>query len=75
MIDKEHRTRYLIGAITDRLVQQVMDDMHLPIVEAMAAVYNSRVFSLLQEPETGLYIQSPDYVYSNLQNELITVSK
>ena len=70
MIDQEHRIKYLIDSKTDKLVQAVMDDSHLPIVEAMAVVYNSRVFALLRNADTELYVQSPDYIYSNLQQEL-----
>ena len=70
MIDKAHRIQYLIDSNTDKLVQSVMDNQHLPVVEAMVVVYNSHVFSLLQDANTGLYVQSPDYIYNNLQEEL-----
>lgn len=70
MIDKEHRIKYLIDSTTDKLVQSVMEDRHLPVVQAMTLVYNSRVFAVLREPASELYVQSPDYIYTFLQEEL-----
>ena len=39
-------------------------------VEAIEVLYTSETFNRLQDDATGLYYQSPGYVYSFLQNEL-----
>lgn len=41
--------------------------------EAFDAVYNSLLFEKLNNPKTGLYFQSPGYVYSYLKDELFKV--
>ena len=38
--------------------------------QAMDALYNSETFARLQDARTGLYYQSPGYVYSFLNSEL-----
>ena len=40
--------------------------------EAIDVLYTSETFERLQDDSTGLYYQSPGYVYSFLQNELTT---
>ena len=40
--------------------------------QIIEVLYTSETFERLQEDATGLYYQSPGYVYSFLQNELKT---
>lgn len=50
---------------------QLLIEMHGYTVEkAMDILYNSDTFARLQDANTGLYYQSPGYVYSFLNNEL-----
>ena len=39
------------------------------MVEAVRKLYTSEVFEKLQNPETGLYLESPAYVYGLFQDE------
>ena len=39
---------------------------------AFDMLYNSDTYAILNRPESGLYFQSPKYVYSILDNELKT---
>ena len=48
----------------------LMDDYHYDPQEAIDVLYTSETFERLQDDATGLYYQSPGYVYSFLQNEL-----
>ena len=48
------------------------DDPKLTMEQALATVINSNTYQRLQRDATGLYYQSPRYVYSFLQNELMT---
>ncbi len=56
------------------LVGCLMDDYHYSRDEALDALYTSETFERLQDDATGLYYQSPGYVYSFLDNELKTGS-
>ena len=40
--------------------------------EALRTLYTSDTYTKLQDPKTGLYFQSPQYVYAFLKNELQT---
>lgn len=52
------------------LVTLIMERWHYSINEALETVYNSETFARLNDKITGLYYQSPGYVYSFLDNEL-----
>lgn len=52
------------------LIQLLMEKHGYSIEKAMEILYNSETFSRLQDANTGLYYQSPGYVYSYLNNEL-----
>ena len=48
------------------------DDPELTMEQALSTVINSDTYQRLQRDATGLYYQSPGYVYSFLENELKT---
>lgn len=50
----------------------LVDDYHYTPEEAIDVLYTSETFERLQDDSTGLYYQSPGYVYSFLQNEIKT---
>lgn len=52
------------------LIQILMEKYAYTMEQAMDAQYNSETFARLQDARTGLYYQSPGYVYSFLNNEL-----
>ena len=52
------------------LIQLLMEGYDYTLEKAMETLYNSETFARLQDVETGLYYQSPGYVYSFLTNEL-----
>lgn len=52
------------------LTGYLVDDYHFSSEEALDVLYTSETFERLQDDATGLYYQSPGYVYSFLQNEL-----
>ena len=59
---KEHLTKCLIAMLMER--------EGVSIREAFDIVYNSVTFAKLSDPETGLFFQSPGYVYSYLESEI-----
>ena len=50
------------------VIQLLVDEKKMSINEAMDFFYNSKTFGLLMNPETGLYYQSPVYVFDILGN-------
>lgn len=66
----ENNARYLFEGISADVVRYLVerDEMELP--EAISTFHNSETFAKLEDFETGLYIESPAYVYDLLQSEL-----
>ncbi len=58
--------------LSTELAGYLVDDYHYTPQEAIDILYTSETFERLQDDSTGLYYQSPGYVYSFLQNELKT---
>lgn len=56
--------------LTVQLAENLMNEFGYSTQEALDVLYTSETFDLLQDEETGLYYQSPGYVYSFLQNEI-----
>lgn len=54
------------------LVEILMEQWGYSMQEALSVLYNSDIFSLIQDVGTGLYYQSSGYVYSLLEEELKT---
>lgn len=57
---------YLIQDIVD----MISTDQKIEYDEAMNKFYNSEVFEKLTDKETGLYLESPDYVYDLFKDEM-----
>lgn len=57
--------------LSSELAEILMEEWHYSMVEALEILYNSDTFALLQDTATGLYYQSPGYVYSFLEEEMI----
>lgn len=47
----------------------IMEEYHLTYRDAIDKLYKSRTFSKVEDPETGLYYQSPVYVFDMLKEE------
>lgn len=54
---------------TQDLVAYLMEDLSVPMEEAMDQVYGSSTFRKLRDPETGLYMEGAAYVYELLKAE------
>lgn len=63
---------YQIECTTCDLVKYLESDFSFDIEQALRTVYNSRLYKKLCNPETGLYFQSPLYIYDYLKNEITT---
>ena len=60
---------FLIDYISSKIICRIMNEQGIGFEDACLQLYNSETFKKLSEIETGLYIESPDYVYSILLDE------
>ena len=67
----EKQIQMMQESLSVELVSMLMEDWHCDMGQAMDMYYNSDTFDRLSNPTTGLYYQSPGYVYDYLQNELV----
>lgn len=65
-------TDYLIENLSKDLVFLLMEEFDMDMKTALRALYTSDTYAKLQNPKTGLYFQSPRYVFDFLKNELRT---
>ena len=65
MSDKE----FLIEANIQDIIKYIMTDLGVSIKEAMRRFYMSEIFEKLQDTKTGLYLESPAYIYELYKNE------
>lgn len=63
--------KYMTEAIAADIAVYLSDEFKITVSEALDILYNSDTYSNLMNPETGLYFQSSNYVYSFLKDELI----
>ena len=63
---------YQIECTTRDLADRLVGDFSMTVPQALRVVYNSETYEKLINPKTGLYFQSPLYVYDFLKNEVLT---
>lgn len=66
----ENNARYLFEGISADVVLYLVERDGMELPEAISVFHNSETFSKLEDFETGLYIESPAYVYDLLKSEL-----
>ncbi len=66
MSKQEQLMEYIVQDIVDMLTT----DQNIEYDEAMNKFYNSEVFVKLQDKETGLYLESSEYVYDLFKDEM-----
>lgn len=60
----------LIEYVIQEIIYMITQDQTIPYDKAMELFYNSQIFEKLQDQETGLYRESPAYVYDLFKDEL-----
>ena len=60
----------LIEYIIQDIVDMLATDQNIEYDEAMNKFYNSKVFEKLQDKETGLYLESSEYIYDLFKDEM-----
>lgn len=61
---------YMNECTTRDLALMLVEDYNISLPEALNILYNSETFQMLQDEKTGLYYQSPVYIYDYLKREL-----
>ncbi|MCQ2270210.1 MAG: hypothetical protein MJZ52_03150 [Bacteroidales bacterium] len=56
--------------MTRELVILLMEEKGYTMQQALEILYNSWTYEKLSNPESGLFFQSPRYVFSFLENEI-----
>ena len=62
--------RYLKESLARDLIAILMEKHGMSMEEAFRKYYSSKTFEKISNPETGLYFQSPGYVFSYLESEI-----
>ena len=60
---------FLTVYITTKVVEWLIEDKRLGLEEAMLIFHNSETFDKLCDKSTGLYIESPAYIYEIFKEE------
>ena len=63
---------YMVEHIAAELTILLIENRNLSFQEAIDTIYTSDTYMKLRDKHTGLYYQSPKYVYSFLEHELLT---
>ena len=72
MIEKDMTAtdrQLMIECLCEDIVPMIMEEYHLTDKEAFDRLYKSKTFSKIEDPQTGLYYQSPVYVFDMLKEE------
>lgn len=67
---KRNDAQFLFEGISSDVVGYLVERDKMSLSEAISTFHNSETFSKLEDFETGLYIESPAYVYDMLISEL-----
>lgn len=62
--------RYLKESLSKDLIAMLMERLGMSMEKAFRCYYESDTFQKISSPETGLYFQSPGYVFSFLEEEV-----
>ena len=65
-----NKEQQMMECIIQDLVEILSETQGIEYDIAMKTIYDSEVYEKLMDPETGLYMESPSYVYGLLQDEL-----
>lgn len=66
------KIEFIINCDVEEMVSLLQEDYGMNMLDAFDTVYNSQIYKKLTDTKTGLYIQSPLYIYEYLKDELST---
>jgi hypothetical protein len=65
-----NEAKYLIEAATKDIISILIERNDIDMETAFRTLYTSTTYAKLQQENTGLYLQSPLYVYDFLKDEI-----
>lgn len=65
MSDRE----FLIEVNTQDIIKMIVEDTGKPLLDSIKMFYTSEIFEKLQDEKTGLYKESPAYIYELYKGE------
>lgn len=66
----QDQLQFIINSDVEQMVARLQSDSGIPLDEAFDRVYNSNIYKKLLNVDTGLYLQSADYIYDYLVEEI-----
>ena len=66
----QEQLQFIINSDVEHIVSRLQCDEGMSLDEAFSSVYNSSIYKKLLNTDTGLYLQSADYIYDYLKEEL-----
>ncbi len=67
---KDDDFQYMLECQERDIATILVEKCGMSIRQALGVLYGSETYQLLQNKKTGLYFQSPNYVFSYLQDEI-----
>lgn len=69
---QENQREFLVNHIVDKLTDFLVKDYSMDLPSALKKIYESKIYSKLQDKELALYEQSPSYIYVLLVESPLT---
>lgn len=66
----QEQLQFIINSDVELMVSRLQSEMGMPLDDAFSRVYNSNIYKKLLNVDTGLYLQSADYIYDYLNEEM-----
>lgn len=66
----KNQLQFIINCNVEDIVTFLQQDYGYSLIEAFDKVYNSQIYQKLLNTQTGLYLQSSNYIYNYLKEEL-----
>lgn len=66
----KNQLQFIINSDVEDMVKCLQEDYGYSTIDAFDKVYNSEIYQKLLNLRTGLYLESPGYIYSYLQEEI-----
>lgn len=64
------KIEFIINCDIEEMAYLLQEEYGMDLLKAFDTIYNSKIYQKLTNTETGLYIQSPLYIYNYLKEEL-----
>ena len=66
----KNKFQFVVNSDVELLVSYLQEDYSMSLLGAFDVVYTSDIYEKLMNPKTGLYLQSADYIYDYLKDEM-----